>query len=220
MWIPFYKLIKNPLCSSPLNFANRMLDMAYLLGTPLTYLHERKGALFHKIWAHPEKTNEPSTLGSGVPLGFHTEMAFHSIKPSYIMLYCVSKGQIGTTTDVVIVDNVLESMTLREKRLLMEPLYKIYPPVSYQQKYPKPDWTPLLYNRQVHRLVLADHCKMEFKQPRAFHVYQRLLQVCNEQKKSIMLDPGDTLIINNTATLHGRNAYVDPARILCRLYIW
>lgn len=218
MLIPYYRLWKH---LPPEMFQHGMLDFAYRLGVPLAYHHERRGALFHKIWAHPDKTLEKSTLGSRVPLGLHTEMAFHSIKPSYILLYCLSnEGKVPT--HMTRVDEVLEMMTMHEKRLLRQPEYMIFPPLSYEQDQSTGDTTPTWHSlyRDDNRLCIADHCHIEFKRERARHVYQKLIRICEDSKRSLVLEKGDLLIINNNTMIHGRDAFSDPNRILYRLYVY
>lgn len=151
---------------SSASWRQKMLDVAYSLGVPTAYVHERNGQLFHRVWADPTRTLEKSTLGSHVALGLHTEMAFHTTRPSFVLLYCEANPH-GVATNFVVVDDVLRRLTLREKR---ETDFKVHPPASYQGLV-KVVWHPLL--RNITQLVVADHCRTEFRTARAERVYHR-----------------------------------------------
>jgi len=71
-----------------------LFSLANALGRPLAYEGERQGWYIHDIRSVGGKQQEPTSFG-GVSLGLHTEMAFHPIRPSYVLLFCMNPSDPG-----------------------------------------------------------------------------------------------------------------------------
>jgi L-asparagine oxygenase len=206
-------LIKN-LCTK--NYEKILLKYAKELGYILSYKGERNGEMIHNIYSEPMKQYEKSSFGSKIPLSFHTEMAFHNIVPSYILLFCLHSDP-NCKTFIIEQYNILSQLDLISKNILEKKLFKIYPPISYTQLY-KPKWKPILNNSVF---SFANHCKTEYKNQNAMDAYNNLIDICEKNKSSIILEKGDLLIINNKTQIHGRSDFnSESKRLLKRMYIY
>lgn len=197
-----------------LSSAEKVLyDFAYRLGVPMSYEGERDGRVIHDI--HPIVS--PNTINTSLGInriGLHTEMAFHRIRPSYVLLFCMRNQH--TETFVVSMDTVLSHLSVSTKRILSEAFFKIDPPRSYTKPYLS-NWKPIL---EKNTLVLAEHCDIHFENSLAEEAYQKTIRVANQHIQSICLTPGDLLILDNRKVLHGRKEILNnPHRWLKRMYV-
>ena len=199
----------------PIEFAEHFLwTMAYRLGKPMSYLGERKGAFIHDIKPYMGYENTKTSLGSNVEIGLHTEMAFHKIRPKYILLFCIR----NTTTQTYFCSHqdILSRLDPLTKKMLRQPDFCIHPPKSYLLEY-KSQWNPILLDSK--QLVMANHCEIEFRHQNARLAYQNLHSISESIKSSIQLRSGDLWVLNNEEIVHGRSAKVHPNRLLKRMYV-
>ena len=193
-----------------------LMSFGQRLGSILTYTGERNGEAIHDIRSNPLRRLECSSFGSSLPLRFHTEMAFHDVTPSFVLLFCV-RSDPYCTTELVEQYNVVSRLTRKSFDTLKKPLYRIHPPESYELPH-KPLWKEILFHQSI--LSFADHCRTEFKTDEARESYQELIDICRKQKSSIVLQDGDLLIINNKTQIHARSAYSPFShRLLKRMYV-
>lgn len=206
-------LIKN---LSTKNYMKTLYNYAKQLGFILSYKGERNGQIIHNIYSEPIKQLEKSSFGSKIPLSFHTEMAFHHIVPSYVLLFCLQSDP-NCKTFIIEQYNILSQLDSISRKILEKKLFKIHPPISYTELY-KPFWRPLLKNSVF---SFANHCKIEFKNQEAIQAYNKLIQICEKNKYSFILEKGDLLIINNKTQIHGRSEFnPNSNRLLKRMYIY
>jgi len=193
---------------------------------PMMYTGERYGSWIHEI--RPFNTSK-SSEGTEA-LGLHTEMAFHYLRPSHVLLYCYQNPTHVATT-FASTKNILSSLPLWLINGLRQPWYSIIPPLSYQwsqewkTQYPQV-WRPLLYSRnrnmtKIERhhcphdhndddhpypweLCLATHCDIHFRHVEAEEMYRKLLPFLEQHTHRRILQPGDVWLLNNRTMLHGR----------------
>jgi L-asparagine oxygenase len=206
-----WSLIKN----LPIEHAEKFLFLfANHLGRPMAYLGERNGNVIHEIKPLTEFKHKPTSLGFGKNLGLHTEMAFHDIRPNYVLLFCIRNR--WTRTFMLSHDKILSKLNPLTRRILMEPNFMIHPPLSYTHEY-KSQWRPILKKGE---LTMANHCRIEFLDDNSKLAYDNLRKISEDQKEEIILESGDLLIMNNRKIVHGRSSRVSPDRLLKRMYVY
>ena len=208
----------------PVNRAKLVLHgvAAWLGGSPLAYSGERGGAVVHTVAPSAEKTWQGrslhhTSLGAD-RIGMHTEMAFHAIRPAYVLLFCVRNCQ--TATLVAPSATIVSQLSRPTSDLLQKPMFRIQPPPSFTEPYAC-FWRPLVCPRSL-RLVMASHCVTEFANREASQAFHELLRVVQDNSLRVVLRPGDVLVVDNRFVLHGREA-LHPAdltsRLLERMYV-
>jgi len=197
------------------NIECMMYSFAHHLGKPLAYDGERNGRHIHDIRPDLSRRDEPTSFGMR-DLGLHTEMAFHRVRPTYVLLFCI-KNDGTTKTTFSSSKKILDGLDASTRHTLSLPLYKIHPPRSYTLPYPA-FWKPVLYHKNS--LAFAEHCFTEFQTEEARKAYIRMVSRAHQYKEGIVLEPGDLLMIDNRTTVHGRSS-IDPSssRWLKRLYV-
>lgn len=206
-------LIRNLPISDPTGV---LMSFGKHLGSILTYSGERGGRVIHDIRSEPSRRNECSSFGSNTPLQFHTEMAFHHVTPSFVLLFCV-RSDPHCKTELVEQYNIISRLSKKSLETLQKPFYRIHPPISYELPY-RPQWKQIVHHHSI--LSFADHCRTEFKTQEARESYQELIGICNQQKSDIVLQEGDLLIINNKTQVHARSSYSPFShRLLKRMYV-
>lgn len=206
-------LIRNLPVSDPTGV---LMAFGKRLGSILTYPGERKGKAIHDIQSDPSRSQECSSFGSSIPLSFHTEMAFHHVTPSFVLLFCVRTDPY-CKTHLVEQYNIISRLTQKSLDTLKKPFFRIHPPISYSMMY-EPQWKEILYHHSI--LSFADHCQTEFKTRGARESYRELIDICQKHKSSFILQDGDLLIINNKTQIHARSSYSPFSdRLLKRMYV-
>lgn len=195
-----------------------LYEYACRLGTPMTYKGERQGQWIHDIQiSNKEKwtTHTNTTLGSG-SLGLHTEMAFHHIRPRYVLLYCVRNR--FTKTRLVASSSILSLLRNDTLQKLQRPGFQLHPPPSFQDSYPL-YWTPLL--DRFGKLRFASHANITCLDIDFYSSYQKMITIAETQSKALILKPNELLIINNELVHHGRDKIHpwDKDRLLYRMYV-
>lgn len=208
-----WKRMKCPSSYSPMTL---LYEYASRLGTPIAYKGEREGQFIHDIRASKNslKYNHTS-LGNG-SLGLHTEMAFHHIRPRFVLLYCVQNK--FTKTHVVTTSDILSSLDACTITTLRQPGFQLHSPPSFRDIYPV-HWSPLLDS--FGKLRFASHANMTFLDTQFYNTYAKMLGVAHTRVESFILQPSELLVINNDLVHHGRDNIhpLDKDRLLYRMYV-
>lgn len=141
---------------------------------------------------------------------FHTDMAHWSIPPRFFALVCIS-GSSSVTTNIIHRDNIL---SLQEQTESSRAIFRARRPLDGRQ-------TPL-------RMFDCDIFRWDalFLEPVNRTAGRIAKLICDRLKNSksinVALDePGQTLIVDNWHTLHGRSAIpqVSDKRVIKRIYL-
>lgn len=200
----------------PIRHSQQILfQMAHQLGRPIAYEGERNGAFIHDIQPDPQQKGLASSSGFDTGLALHTEMAFHPIKPNYILLFCIKNP--GVPTFLVSMKDILQRVDASTRCVLGQDGFKIHPPVSFTNTTFHPYWQSVVKQNTI---TMAQHCLIEFKNDMYKDAYTNLTrQVEKAFKTEIVLRPGDLLVIDNTKYLHGRPHIPFCDRLLKRMYV-
>jgi len=182
-----------------------LMGMNQCFGQPFSYRYEKDGHCIHNICPHPMFEESLSNQGSKKTFGFHQEMAFHAIKPDYLLLFCLREDHNGSCiTSMLDMQQAIDAMEPEILDILRQPLYRISVPASYQREDWDPTWQPVI---QGGTIVIADHCTVTFKSEEAEHALKAFRKGLDQLASGVHLEPGDLLILDNHRILHGRSSF-------------
>lgn len=182
-----------------------MLLLARAAGEPFGWRGQQGGRLVNNIVPSPGHEQEQSGASSTTLLSPHTEDAFHPGRAHLLMLGCLrNPDRVGTTVSSVRQVRLDE----RQRRLLGRAHLPILPDVSYGtdfHRYPTApvatvgdrDGLPTLRYDPAYTPI--DDADDEFRSAYE-HLGAELERVC----RTAVLEPGELLLVDNDAVVHGR----------------
>ncbi|RFU85217.1 oxygenase [Streptomyces triticagri] len=182
---------------------------AGLLGDVFGWADQQAGRLVHNILPSPGYESMQVGASSTVPLAWHTEDGFHPERADLLLLACIRNPDgIGTRLagirDVSLPEAALEQ--------LRRPLLVIEPDDSYEDEdaagqesvgmatvWDGPDGLCIRYDPSYARRLTDDE---DFRR-----AYDGLAGAFEESGFIVPLEPGDLLMVDNDAMVHGRVAF-------------
>ncbi len=218
-----------------------ILSMATLMGC---YLYskptEQEGVIVHNVSPVKGKEHVVSSVGRD-PFYYHTEIAYASAVPRFLMLFCL-EGDVTARTSYFFINQIMEGIPEEIKALMRLPIFKLGAVTGYTTEETV---TPILsvdsitgvetfrFYQEVSRIKPAFaegesneqalHC-LGFLESHAKEVFP-----VSGEEPSIGLRPGQALLFNNGWTsgaqhygvMHGRVGYItNPSRWLQRGYFF
>lgn len=218
------ELIKNKPTGKFLTEKN-LIYLSSIFGKPHSYIEENNGEYIHDLY--PIKGNEKIAAGTGseVDLELHTEIAFDTNKPDYILLTAVRNrdGQNVPTT-LVNVNNVLNKLNENELRILENSNFFIRAPYSFSEG------DDIYYRRSLINLKDGNRLSFNFNPGVTYCItaeskilFEKLRNMFTKNIHKAFLEPGVAIIIDNNQMLHGRNSFIPKFdgkdRWLQRIYV-
>ncbi len=179
------------------------------LGHLFGYRQIANGMLFHNIVPKRGMEKEQSYAGSKVELMFHTEQHFHPYSPDYILLYCL-RSESDTETFFASIRNFDTLLDKNSRKLLFEPIYKTgidHVFGNSETEQGNGPLMPVLYGHHKDPYLRYDIDLMIGTTSEARSALKSLQIAIKQVKKSVCLQAGDLLIIDNRRTLHGRSPF-------------
>lgn len=202
-----------------------------LLGDPIGWATQQNGRLMHDIFPVPDHEHEQIGWGSAEELTWHTEDAFHPLRPDYLGLLCLRNPDMVETT-VAEIRDVMIGPEFRD--ILSQPLFRIVPDDSHRlhnanspadedpragvlrrrsykmverlAKAPEP--VAVLFGDDVAPYLRVDPFYMQCAQgEREQQALDELAAAVNDALSGVILQPGDICFIDNYRAVHGRKAF-------------
>jgi len=176
-------------------------------GHAVGYDREKNGAIVQDIFPNQADEKQQISSSSSVVLQMHTETAFHPYKPDWVILGCV-KGDRKAETLYATLDDVLYELDERTLWDLRQPDFITTVDKSFRtagepdrQYVVRPivgvgDWT-LTYDADL----------MKALTPEAERALKKLHSAIKSRIRSVVLEAGDVLVLNNKTTVHGRRPF-------------
>jgi Fe(II)/alpha-ketoglutarate-dependent arginine beta-hydroxylase len=204
---------------------NYLLLSASLLGDPFAWATQQDGNLVHEVV--PILGHEEEQLGSSslALLTWHTEDAFHPLRPDFVVLICLRNPEAVATLVAEVGDLQLADWVVDE---LFEEQFLICPDESHQlhnrgatvddldiESYRRiegmrqtPDPVAILFGDRAAPYVRADpYFMLEPEAPRAAEALQLFVDEVDRRLQRVALGPGDLLVIDNYRCMHGRQPF-------------
>lgn len=181
------------------------------LGEPFNYIQEERGNIYRNVRPTRKNENEQTSDGSKIDLELHTEIAFHPIKPDYLLLYCLrgdrTKQAFTLVSSLTKILLELDSNTIAE---LKKAQYLTGIDVSFgnkdKSKFIK-DPISVLYGNDDDLMITYDLDLMVGLTEESKIALNNLTVAIRKVQEGIRLEPGDLLILDNRRVIHGRTAY-------------
>ncbi|MCU1365149.1 MAG: L-lysine 3-hydroxylase [Ilumatobacteraceae bacterium] len=186
----------------------RLLTMAAVLGEPVGYLPEHGGDVVQNIVPVRAAATSQTSTSSGVDLMFHTEAAFHPHRPRYLLLFCLRGDQQAKTT-IASIQASLPYLDPDVLDVLFQPRFRCAVDESYlhgRDNVLGPPIAVLTGSRSDPRMVF-DQDLMVGIDEEAEDALSDLGFALGHHHTSVVLAPGDLLIIDNSMVVHGRSPF-------------
>ncbi|SCL44654.1 L-asparagine oxygenase [Micromonospora citrea] len=192
------------------------------LGHEYGYRAEKGGNLVHDVRPRPDGAATQSNASSEVDLQLHTEVAFHEIRPDFVLLYGVRSPQPRPATRLVRIADAVRECSPETVRRLREPRFTIAAPDSFSVGEEAvdgirpiggtPGWPTIRWHSSIAGDDPSDKAAITEFRAAAERVAHR-----------VRLAPGSLLAFSNSRCLHGRDAfeahYDGRDRWLLRTYV-
>ncbi|MFE2288638.1 TauD/TfdA family dioxygenase [Streptomyces sp. NPDC059443] len=181
------------------------------LGEPLAYRAEKSGALVQDVVPVPGQENFHGNAGS-VPLSFHTENGFHPHPPDYVVFLCLRADHDRRAgMRVAGIRQALPLLTPASRQTLFAPEFITTPPPSFNPDAaasepgvkPRPVLSGAVEDPDIRMAQLVTTPLT----PRAAAALTEFGRACETTARTLRLNPGDLVIIDNRVTVHGRTAF-------------
>lgn len=183
--------------------------VAALHGEVFGWENQQDGHLVHNILPSPRQEHLQVGGSSTAALTWHTEDAFHPDRADFLLLACV-RNPDGVGSGIA----TIASAGLGQEQIarLSEPGLVIYPDDSYQDEAAgrRPSaGMATLWRRSGHLCLRYDpaYTRMLTGDEEFLRAYADLGRRLDERHTVIPLEPGDLLIIDNDAAVHGRASF-------------
>lgn len=185
-----------------------LLAAARLLGHPIGYAPEHGGRLVQDIVpVKGSETLQVSTSSSG-DLMFHTETAFHPHRPRHLLLLCL-RGDPGAATTLLSVTDLLAGLDAPTIETLREPRFATAVDLSFldgrRNVHGEPH--PIVGGSAQDPTLLFDADLTVGLDPGACRASEAVQERIEHAHRSLVLEAGDLLVVDNARAVHGRSAY-------------
>ena len=188
-----------------------LMAVALRLGEPVGYAPEHGGNIVQNIVPVRSTAARQVSTSSDVSLDFHTETAFHPHKPHYLLLLCL-RGDPAASTTLCSVGDALRLLDDDTVATLWSARFRTRPDASFLSdpdaggQFGAPQ--PILTGSFGRPAVTFDADLMIGIDSAANVALSALRDAVRVAHVGIVLAPGDLLVIDNHAAVHGRNPFV------------
>jgi L-asparagine oxygenase len=188
-----------------------LLAAGRLLGQPVGYLPEHGGDVVQNLVPTPDGATRQVSTSSAVTLAWHTEAAFHPHRPRFLLLLCL-RGDPSARTTLCSIRQIVGALPLRTRQVLSEPRFRTAADESYVGARSERRGHPVavLQGDPAAPQMLYDADLMAGTDPEAQAALDELAALVEASHTSVVLEPGDLLVVDNTVAVHGRSPF--PAR--------
>ncbi|MCU1352351.1 MAG: L-lysine 3-hydroxylase [Acidimicrobiales bacterium] len=188
-----------------------LLTVARALGQPVGFAPEHGGRLIQDLLPTVDGAQEQTSTSSAVELEFHTETAFHPHRPRYLLLLCL-RGDPAAVTLLCSVRQVVDQLPLAVRHALSEPRFRTGVDESFtgHRAQRRGRLVPVLSGHPDRPTLTFDADLMAGIDPEAADALATFRDLALERRIGVVLEPGDLLVVDNHACIHGRSAF--PAR--------
>ncbi len=185
-----------------------LLTIARRLGQPVGYVPEHGGRIVQNIVpTHTDADSQMSTSSSS-NLMFHTETAFHPFRPRYLLLLCL-RGDPSAHTTLVSVHELMDRLPDDVVDVMFEPRFRTAVDASFLggRRNELGPARPLISGTRDEPTFIFDADLTVGIDTGAEDVLVRVRDLIEQIKTSVVLEPGDLLVVDNNIAVHGRSPF-------------
>lgn len=186
-----------------------LLTVARRLGQPVGYIPEHGGRIVQNIVPTRAEANLQTSTSSRSNLMFHTETAFHPHRPRYLLLLCL-RGDPAARTTLASVYDIIDELGDDAVDTMFEARFRTAVDASFldgrTNELGPP--MPLVSGTRGEPTFVFDADLTIGVDPFAQHVVDEVRRAIDRRQTSVVLGPGDLLVIDNNVAVHGRSPFV------------
>jgi L-asparagine oxygenase len=190
-----------------------VLSIARQLGQPVGYLPEHGGRIVQNIVPTRTDADRQTSTSSRSNLMFHTETAFHPYRPRYLLLLCL-RGDAAAHTTMASVHDIVDSLRDRAGGdetvgAMFEPRFRTAVDASFLEGRQNEfgPLMPLVSGTLDEPTFVFDADLTIGVDPFAVQVVAEVRDAIERCQTSVVLEPGDLLVIDNNVAVHGRSSF-------------
>jgi alpha-ketoglutarate-dependent taurine dioxygenase len=185
-----------------------LLTVARRLGQPVGYVPEHGGRIVQNIVPTRTDADQQTSTSSRSNLMFHTETAFHPFRPRYLLLLCL-RGDPAAHTTLVSVHELMDRLPDDVVDIMFEPRFRTAVDASFlggrtNELGPA---RPLVTGTRTEPTFVFDADLTVGIDRHAEDVLVQIRGLIEEIKTSVVLEPGDLLVVDNNVSVHGRSPF-------------
>ncbi len=185
-----------------------LLTVARRLGQPVGYVPEHGGRIVQNIVPTQTDTDSQTSTSSRSNLMFHTETAFHPFRPRYLLLLCL-RGDPAAHTTLVSVHELIDRLPDHIVEAMFEPRFRTAVDASFlggraNELGPA---RPLITGTRDEPTFVFDADLTVGVDTDAEDILVLIRNLIEQIKTSVVLEPGDLLVVDNNLAVHGRSPF-------------
>jgi alpha-ketoglutarate-dependent taurine dioxygenase len=185
-----------------------LLTVARRLGQPVGYVPEHGGRIVQNIVPTQTDADRQTSTSSRSNLMFHTETAFHPFRPRYLLLLCL-RGDPSAHTTLVSIHELMDRLPDHVVDVMFEARFRTAVDASFLDGRTNELGAarPLITGTRSEPTFVFDADLTVGIDSEAEDVLVRLRDLIEEIKTSVVLEPGDLLVVDNNIAVHGRSPF-------------
>jgi L-asparagine oxygenase len=185
-----------------------LLTVAGLLGHAVGYRPEHGGEIVQNIVPTRRGASAQISTSSRVDLLLHTETAFHPHRPRYLLLLCL-RGHPAAGTTLASVAVLLDRLDPKTVDTLFQPRFRTAVDASFLDGRAGPigPLLPVLRGARDEATLVYDADLTTGADTEARRALDELTAAAGSHHRTVVLEPGDLLVIDNHRAVHGRTAF-------------
>lgn len=186
-----------------------VLTVARRLGQPVGYVPEHGGRIVQNIVPTQSDTDRQTSTSSRSNLMFHTETAFHPHRPRYLLLLCL-RGDPSAHTTLASVHDIMDHLSDDAVATLFEPRFRTAVDVSFLAGRPNElgPARPVITGTRAEPTFVFDADLTVGIDGAAEHALAAVRTAIEHVQTSVVLQPGDLLVVDNNVAVHGRSPFI------------
>ncbi|WP_172642756.1 TauD/TfdA family dioxygenase [Advenella kashmirensis] len=181
------------------------------LGELYGFIQESEGSLFNNIRPLPQSASVQSSESSDVFLELHTDIAFHEFRPDFLLLYCLRQDHHQQAkTGVACVRKALHMLSKEIIDELRKPNFSFAYDLSFGNflgKSNKLKNCPILEGDLSDPYMTYDSDLITPLNEKSSSALRELDLALRSTMETVVLEPGDLIIIDNRRTSHSRTKF-------------
>ena len=186
-----------------------LLEHAKGFGYPVGYLQEQHGQIIQNLFPIKKEAEQQISSSSKVNLELHTETAFHSYLPDYLLLLCL-RGDSNAGTTYSLLSDILKDIHIGIVEILKKNLFKTSIDDSFRLNGEDDYFTTVpVISRDIDNRYIMKYDKTVMtgtttEAQMALNVFTKAIE---RNTQTVFLKAGDLLVLDNNITVHGRTAF-------------
>ncbi|WP_327371809.1 TauD/TfdA family dioxygenase [Streptomyces sp. NBC_01217] len=183
-----------------------LLLIVHMMGHPIAWAGQQNGRAVNNIVPAKGHENEQTGASSTVLLSPHTEDAFHPQRAHLLLLCCMRNHDRVATTAASVRRTALDTQDIAQ---LTRPVVPILPDDAYAKVpdfHGEPPAVRTLWESPEGLTLRFDPAYTPLDQAGEDYraAYRRLGHELTKASTEVVLEPGDVLVVDNDAVVHGR----------------